>query len=142
MTPVQLAHERVPQSDVDVNLGVTFAVLLILPYALFFGLLMLVTGEPNLALLYDAVTAGRDMVVVKAWIIGFFVLSVVAAAVLTAYRTERYVAEHLSPAPRKRQHGSRAAEYFVIESDDAAETPEEAKARHAGLERVVGTDPR
>jgi len=141
MTTAELEQTRKRTDVVDVNninIGLTFVLILILPYLLFFGMLMLLTGEVNITLLYAAVTAGHDMAIVKAWVIGIFVLSVVSAVILTLYRTERYFAEHLSHRSTPSSRGGSATPHFVIETPEEVEETEASKARHAGLESVVG----
>jgi len=141
MTTEELEQTRKRTDVVDVNnanVVLTFVLFLFLPYLIFFGLLMLLTGEVSIVLLYGAVTAGQDMAVFKAWVIGTFVLSIAAAVILTLYRTEKYFAGRMEQQSKRSLRGGSATQHFVIESPEEVEESEASKARHASLDSVVG----
>ena len=138
MTPTQLEQGREPTETVDVNMVWTFLLFLVLPYVLFFGLLILLTGQIDLGLLYRSVMHDDAAAVFKAWVIGTFTLSSLGAFFLTAYRTEKYIARHIdfTSKPPKPAGGS-VAPYFVIESGESVEASEETKSRHRELNGML-----
>jgi hypothetical protein len=132
-------YEPTPQSqeDVSINPVTTFLFLLITPYILFFALLMLLTGQYDLPLLYTSVIQVSGTAYVKAWIIGSFLLAVIGTVVLSGYRTKTYVIERMAykrprNTPFKLQKDS---SHFSIEElpSEQASIP----SRHVKLERIL-----
>ena len=137
MTSAELEHFNHQQDEVEVNPFMLFMLLLIMPYVLFFGLLMLITWQFNLALLYESVVQVSGTVYIKAWVIGSFVLAFLGALLLSGYRTKSYLSEQLLAAkPQQLTRQSAAPKgHYTIE-----ELPQEegaVEARHSQLERVI-----
>lgn len=137
MTAAQYERMHQPKEDVDVNPVTTFILLLVAPYILFFGLLMLLTGQFDLPLVYTSVIQVSGTVYIKAWVIGSFLLAVTGTVLLSGYRTKTYVVEQItrkqtrqSPTPTLQQTA-----HFSIEElpSDQARTP----SRHIELERIL-----
>jgi len=140
MTPIQLEQGREPTEIIDVNMAWTLLLFLVLPYVLFFGLLMLLTGQVDLLLLYRSVMHDDATAVFKAWVIGIFTLMSLGAFFLTAYRTEKYIADHMeakSEPPKPAAGGGSVSPHFVIESAETVEASEAAKSRHRELDNVL-----
>jgi hypothetical protein len=141
MTPTQFEQGRRRNDKININMIGTFVVFLMLPYVFFFGLLMLLTGQVDLVLLYNSVMHNHDMAVFKAWLIGLFTLASVGGFFLTAYRTEKYIADRIGQTPKPPEHtphGGSVPTHYVIESGETLEASEATKARHSELEGVIG----
>ena len=136
MTPAELEQGH-RETTVNINMVLVFAFFLILPYILFFGLLMLLTGQIDVLLLYSAVMQKNDPVVIKAWVIGMFVLSVASTAYVSIYRTEKYLVRRLSHHSGGSVGSAKVPESFVMESPEKVEETEESKTRHSGLGNVI-----
>ena len=140
MTPTELEQERRQANIVNVNLVGTFLLFLMLPYIFFFGLLMILTGQIDIILLYQSVMDNNSMVVFKGWVIGFFTIVSVSAFFLTAYRTEKYITDRFKqvPPPEKKQRvGGSVPTHYIIESDGAVEASEETEIRMNELNDVI-----
>jgi hypothetical protein len=120
MTATQLEHSRMKGGTVSVNPFLLFLMLLVAPYVLFLGLLVVVTGELDLFLLAETVWQGEWNAFAKTWIIGSFVLALLGALTFGGYRTERYLLRRRSAhtvAPRLARHNS----HYVIEDEPEPE---------------------
>lgn len=132
MTPHE--HPHTPAENVDVNPFLVFVIVLVVPYLLFYILLMLVTGEINIVLLYKSVMSQNHTALLKTWVIGTFVLAVASSIFTALYRTGSYFTHHRQT--RSQFHKQKS---FVIESAEHVEEAEATKTRHAALENVVGS---
>ena len=141
MTPTELEQGRKPTTIIDVNMVGTFLLFLLLPYIFFFGLLMLLTGQIDIVLLYNSVVNNNSMVVFKAWVIGFFTIASISAFFLTAYRTEKYIADHIrrtSNPPKPTGRSGTLPTHYFIETGGTVEASEESKSRLRELDDVIG----
>lgn len=139
MTAVEFEHINNLQDKVSINPLMLFVLLFVMPYVLFFGLLMLITWQFNLVLLYESVMQVSGAAYIKAWVIGSFLLAFAGALLLSGYRTKSYLSEHLLAAKPQRLVRQKAAAisnvHYTIEEllhEDAA-----AEARHSELESVI-----
>ncbi len=133
--------------DVDINPFYTFILLFITPYVLFFAILMLITGQTDIELLYYSVMNESDTAVIKAWVIGSFVLSVLGTLFFSGYRTTDYIARRIRAGREEISGGSVLPvepDHFVIEEvahDEETEPEEEtprSPERYARLDGVIG----
>lgn len=142
MTAAEFEHIHHPQDNVNVNPLMLFLLLLVMPYVLFFGLLMLVTWQFDLVLLYESVMQVSGAAYIKAWVIGSFLLAFLGALLLSGYRTRSYLSEHLHTAKPQRPVRQNTAAvpngHYTIEElphEDAA-----AETRHSELDSVISED--
>jgi len=135
MTAVELEQIRRVDDTVRFNPLLVFIFLLAAPYILFFGLLMLVTGETDIALLIEAVWGGAWTVYMKTWVIGTFVLAVGGALFFSGYRTERYLIDRLFRGRRKGGGSVLPHRHYVIESHEE----KRSGTRYAGLNDVMNS---
>lgn len=104
---------------------------------LFFTLLMLLTGQHDLFLLYTSVLEVSNTVYLKAWMIGSFLLACCSALLLGGYRTKIYLlglwiqnrSMHFT------QNKSDPDQYFLIE--ELPDDPEKVPDRHRELESIL-----
>jgi hypothetical protein len=68
---------------VYVNPFLVFFTIFILPYLIFFALMMFVTGYTDPALILESVIEKRGAEFIKIWIIGSFVMSVIATVLIS-----------------------------------------------------------
>ncbi len=133
------------QQQIDINPFMIFVIFMLLPYLLFFTLLVLLTGQHDLMLLYASVIDVSDTVYFKAWMIGSFLLSCSAAMILGGQRTKAYLLAlwvknrpmHLSEIKTEQE------QCFLIE--ELPNQPEKIPERHRELESILdngipGTD--
>ncbi len=105
------------EEGVNVNPFAIFLLLFITPYLLFYALLVLITGEVSLAILYNAVSSEDNTALLKTWIIGSFLLSIVGTAVISGASISRSIKRKISV--QNRHSGlSKSDPHFVIERDD------------------------
>ena len=133
--------------DVTINPFYTFLLLFVTPYVLFFAMLMLITGQTDIQLLYYSVINESDTAVVKAWVIGSFVLSVLGTLFFSGYRTTDYLARRIRAGHEEARSGSILPvepDHFVIEEvlhDEETNYNEEenrSPERYARLDSVIG----
>lgn len=137
MTPAQYENFNTLEDDVNINPLMLFVILFITPYVLFFGLLMLITWQFNLALLYESVVQVGGTAYIKAWVIGTFLLAFFGALLFSGYRTKTYLSEHLLATKPQQLPTQKpmSYEHYTIEElphDEAA-----VEARHLELDSVI-----
>ena len=133
--------------EININPLYIFLLLFITPYLLFFLMLMLITGQSDIELLYLSVMNESNMTVIKAWVIGSFVLSVAGTLFFSSYRTTDYVVRRFQKNRSLAQSGSVLPvepSHFVIEEVHHDDTPdsqsesEHSPQRYARLDSVIG----
>ena len=142
MTVADYESTRVHSGEsVEVNPLTMFVLLLVMPYLLFFGLLMLLTGQTDIVLLFDSVVRESQTVYMKAWIIGTFILSVLGALWVSGYRTTNFITQRITGS-RKRRGGSVGEPvpmHYVFEETphEEADPSESTPQRYARLDSVI-----
>ena len=136
-------HDNTIVDEVSINPFYTFLLLFVTPYIVFFLLLMLVTGQTDIELLYTSVINESNAAILKAWVIGSFVLSMIGSLFFSGYRTTDYIARRLR-ANKPMEGGSVLPvepSHFVIEEvqHDLPETTTETM-EHPAAERYARLD--
>ncbi len=91
-----MQESYVEEEGVDVNIFVVFLLLFVTPYILFYTLLVLITGEADLIMLYEAVNSESNMAFIKTWIIGSFILSFIGSMLISGAKIGKSVKKRVS----------------------------------------------
>ncbi|GEM_PF-2805109 len=128
-------RETIEEDDgVDINPFLVFVLLFVSPYLLFYLLLALVTGQTDPQLLYFSVVNESNAALVKAWVIGTFVLSLLGTLWFSAKQTTQYLETRFSsPVPEAPKE---EPAHFVIEEHDDSES-EGPSSRYARLDSHI-----
>lgn len=122
--------------EVSVNPLKVFFLILTLPYALFLGVLMLLTGETNPFTIFNAVVTESNSVYFKSWVIGTFALAMVGTMFVSMRKTGKIINDKLiEKKEEKRVGGGSVAPassqvHFVIEEDDLSSAALEKPGKH------------
>ena len=119
---VHMTHD---DSTVAVNPFVIFITIFVMPYALFFLLMMALTGLAEPMLIVDAIIKKSSIDFVKVWVIGSFILSIIMTLYLSGMSVTQYVYGTFQ-RETKRPSTKQAKEDFVIRPSAtvAIETPQ------------------
>jgi len=107
-----------------------FLGLLFGPYLLFALVLMLLTGKADVVLLYNSVMRESDTFLVKSWVIGSFILSILGTFIITSIQTKQLIAlqrrqlrEDKFNRVRDREHG-----FMFDNAENASDNPNSGRA--------------
>jgi len=127
-----------PSDYVELNPFVVFLILFIVPYLLFFGLLMLVTGQTDAMLLYASVVNESNDALIKAWVIGTFALSVVGTLWFSGVQTKQLIQSHLKKSHELVPDSQKTGQtHFVIEQTDDSSVGQLSSKRYARLDSFI-----
>lgn len=137
MSAHNFEHIHLSQQQVDINPFVLFFVIMIIPYMLFFGFLMFLTGQLDLTLLFTSVIQVNNTVYFKTWLIGSFLLTCCSALLFSGYRARLYLlARWIQNRTKSRNENiSKPSHFYSIE--ELTNTSEETPERHRELEHIL-----
>ena len=147
MTSARTTEYDGTTDELDINPVYTFLLLFVTPYVLFFLMLMLITGQSDIELLYLSVMNESNTTILKAWVIGSFVLSITGTLFFSGYRTTDYIVRRLQKNANPAQSGSVLPvepTHFVIEevhhgdAPDSHDESDPSPERYARLDSVIG----
>lgn len=113
--------------EVTVNPLKVFLLILITPYALFLGVLMLLTGETNPLTIYNAVVTESNTAYFKSWIIGTFALAMVGTTFVSMRKTGKIINDKLGEKKQEQRVGGGSVApvssqvHYVIEHHDLSD---------------------